>query len=109
MSAELSLAPTFCEASALSRPLCVDLDGTLVTSDTLSEELLLLLRQRPWFVLATPFWLLRGRARFKKLIAERVRLNPESLPYRRHLVDALRQTRAHGRKLVLATAADREV
>lgn len=109
MSVESTLATSFSEASARSRPLCVDLDGTLVSSDTLSEALLLLLRQRPWLALATPFWLLRGRARFKKLIAEHVRLNAESLPYRRQLVDALRQSRAQGRKLVLATAADRRV
>jgi 4-hydroxybenzoate polyprenyltransferase/phosphoserine phosphatase len=109
MSAELGFSSLFNESSALTRPLCVDLDGTLVSSDTLSEEMLLLLRQRPWLALLTPLWLLGGRARFKRSLASRVRLSPESLPYRRQLLDALRESRAHGRKLVLATAADRTV
>lgn len=109
MPVELGLASLFSEPSALARPLCVDLDGTLVSSDTLSEEVLLLLKQRPWLALVAPFWLLGGRARFKRLMAEHVHLDPESLPYRRQLVDALRESRAKGRRLVLATAADRQV
>jgi hypothetical protein len=109
MPVELGLASTFSEPSALARPLCVELDGTLVSSDTLSEEMLLLLKQRPWFALVAPFWLLAGRARYKRLLSEHVRLDPESLPNRRELVDALRESRARERKIVLATAADRQV
>ena len=35
------------EESALQRPLCVDLDGTLVNTDTLWECVLWLFRRRP--------------------------------------------------------------
>src|SRR5262249_52599238 len=63
----------------------------------------------PWIVLFAPFWLLGGRARFKRVIAENVRLDPASLPYRNELVDALRASRDRGRTLVLATAADRKI
>ena len=64
------------------RPLVVDLDGTLIATDTLWECLVVLLRQRPWDVARTPLWLLGGRASFKRRIAERVspRCGHASLP-----------------------------
>ncbi|HKQ71377.1 MAG TPA: UbiA family prenyltransferase [Polyangiaceae bacterium] len=93
----------------MSRPLCVDLDGTLVTTDTLWEGVMLLFRRRPWVVVVAPFWLLGGRARFKRAVAESAGINPASLPYRLDLLEALRASRARGRQLVLATAAHRTV
>ena len=51
---------------ALERPLCVDLDGTLVQSDTLADSLLLLVRTRPFDALKTPLWALRGKANLKR-------------------------------------------
>lgn len=111
MSAERasSLRSAFSDENALSRPLCVDLDGTLVTTDTLWEGVMVLFRQRPWTVLVAPFWLLGGRARFKRAIAENARLDPATLPYRSELLEALRASRERGRTLVLATAADRKI
>ena len=108
-SAEAVLTAAFCDESALSRPLCIDLDGSLITSDTLWESVLLLIRQKPWLMLLVPFWLFGGRARFKRAVARNAELDPTALPYRRDLVAALRATHARGRKLVLATAADRAV
>lgn len=39
------------------RPLCVDLDGTLLATDSLWESLVLLLRIAPLMCLALPYWL----------------------------------------------------
>jgi len=97
------------EESALSRPLCVDLDGTLVGTDTLWESLIVLLRKKPWLSVLVPFWLFSGRAGFKRSVASRVAFDPTSLPYREDLLIALRDSKSHGRKLVLVTAADRDV
>ena len=97
------------EASALARPLCVDLDGTLVGTDTLWESLLVLLRRKPWVALLVPVWLFSGRAAFKRAVAQRVTFDATSLPYREDLLSALHESKAHGRKLVLVTAADRDV
>lgn len=97
------------EENARSRPLCVDLDGTLVSTDTLWECVLWLFRRRPWLLLVAPFWLLGGRATFKQRVAERAVLDPAALPYREDLLQALRRLKQTGRKLVLATAADREI
>lgn len=96
-------------AGSMDRPLCVDLDGTLVSTDTLQEAVVLLLRRQPWTILFLPFWLLRGRAGFKRAISERVSLKAAALPYRRDLVDFLQAGADAGRRVVLATAADRDI
>ena len=62
-------------------PLCVDLDGTLIKSDTLFESVVLLARRAPWMLLLLPFWLLRGRSYFKQRISELVQIDPALLPY----------------------------
>jgi 4-hydroxybenzoate polyprenyltransferase len=104
-----AFADVFVEPSALARPLCVDLDGTLLCTDTLWESVILLLRQRPWLMFLAPFWLFRGRAHFKEAVAGHTALNVAHLPYRSELVEALRVAKGAGRKLVLATAADAQV
>jgi 4-hydroxybenzoate polyprenyltransferase len=93
-------------APALERPLCVDLDGTLVKSDTLVDSLLLLVRTRPLDALKTPLWALRGKANLKREVTARVTLNVEHLPYNRPLLEYLMAQRGEGRKLYLATGAD---
>lgn len=89
-----------------STPLAVDLDGTLIRSDTLHEAALRAFRERPLALLLMPFWLMRGKAFLKQKLAALSRLDPATLPYNPHLLDWLKTQRAHGRKLVLCTAAD---
>ncbi len=86
--------------------LCVDLDGTLLATDALWESLIVLLKARPWNLLLLPAWILRGKARFKREIASRTRLDPAPLPYREDVLEFLRQERRTGREIVLATASD---
>ncbi len=87
----------------------MDLDGTLIGTDTLWESVVLLFRKQPWLMFVAPFWLLSGRARFKRAVAGRVSLNAAALPYREDLVTALKESRERGRRLVLATAADHQI
>jgi phosphoserine phosphatase len=88
------------------RPLCVDLDGTLVKTDTLIDSLLVLLRTRPLLVFKLPGWLLHGKAAFKKYLSESITLDVARLPYNRQLLQFLRQEQARGRQIYLATGAD---
>ena len=44
----------------------MDLDGTLIHSDTLHEALLKVIRHKPYLLALIPFWLLQGKAKFKK-------------------------------------------
>lgn len=88
------------------RPLCVDLDGTLVKSDTLVDSLLALFRKRPILALALPGKLFQGKAAFKAFVTESVSLDVENLPYNRLLLQFLKEQHALGRPLYLATGAD---
>jgi 4-hydroxybenzoate polyprenyltransferase len=87
--------------------LVVDLDGTLVATDTLLEGALSVIRQRPWYLPRLGVWLCQGRAVLKSEVAARSGLDPAKLPYRREVVDHLRKEREGGRTIVLATAASR--
>ena len=95
-----------CSSTESSVPLCVDLDGTLVTSDTLLESLLTLARQDPWALLYLPIWMLGGRASFKQRVAEHVTPAAFRLPFRSDLIEHLEQQRRAGRTLILVTAAN---
>ena len=99
-----SLGPS--EQSASQRPLCVDLDGTLVKSDTLIDSLLALLRNRPALVFKLPGRALHGKAAFKALVTESVSLDLTHLPYNQTLLKFLQHEHANGRDLYLATGAD---
>jgi 4-hydroxybenzoate polyprenyltransferase/phosphoserine phosphatase len=88
------------------RPLCVDLDGTLVKSDTLVDSLLVLLRTRPLQVLRLPGMVLKGKAAFKAFVTTSVSLDVAHLPYNRTLLRYLEAERGRGRDLYLATGAD---
>jgi len=92
--------------AASMRPLCVDLDGTLVKSDTLVDSLLLLVRSHPLTAINAPIWALRGKAALKEKVASHVSLDVAQLPYNRPLLAYLREQHADGRKLYLATGAD---
>ncbi|MGD0627721.1 MAG: UbiA family prenyltransferase [Terracidiphilus sp.] len=88
------------------RPLCVDLDGTLVKSDTLVDSLLALARRHPAAMFKLPGRLLDGKAAFKAFVTESVSLDVAHLPYNRKLLQYLNQERALGRDIFLATGAD---
>jgi 4-hydroxybenzoate polyprenyltransferase len=87
----------------------VDLDYTLVRTDTLLESVAGCVRHAPGALLALPGWLLQGRAVLKARLAERVSLDPAGLPYNAPLLEHLRAEHARGRPLVLATAADHRI
>ena len=90
-------------------PLYVDLDGTLVRTDTLHESVLLLLRRHPLNLLRLFAWLLLGKAGFKRRLADAVRPAPAQLPYDERVLAFLRAEHARGRTLVLASAADARI
>ena len=87
-------------------PLCVDLDGTLVKSDTLVDSVLVIARQRPRGLLRIPGWIAQGKASFKRHVTAAVALDVEHLPYNHALLEWLRVEAGAGREIYLATAAD---
>jgi 4-hydroxybenzoate polyprenyltransferase len=98
--------PERADASSAGVPLCVDLDGTLIRCDLLFEGLARLAKEGLGPLLLAPFWLSKGKAGFKRELANRVALEPSSLPYDERLIGFLRRKKSRGRRLVLATASD---
>ena len=86
-------------------PLVVDLDGTLVRTDTLHELAIGVLRASPFDTLRIPLWLSRGKAVLKRRLSELAHVDPKSLPYNTELLEWLRSQKAAGRRRVLWPAA----
>lgn len=109
---DASSSPDSAEAQATAsapssgEPLCVDLDGTLVKSDTLLDSVVVLARQSPRSLLHFPMWIAQGKAAFKRNVSSIVALDVAHLPYNQPLLEVLRQQHAAGREIYLATGAD---
>jgi 4-hydroxybenzoate polyprenyltransferase len=93
-----------------SRPICVDLDGTLLRTDLLLETFIAAVRANPFVLILAPYWLLRdGKAALKAKLAGMVNLDVTLLPYHEPLLDLLREKKQAGHRLYLASAADRSL
>jgi 4-hydroxybenzoate polyprenyltransferase len=90
-------------------PLAVDLDGTLVTVDTLHEGLLRVLKLDFRNILRVVGHISNGRAAFKRIVAAHADFDPSLLPFNEDLLAYLRAEKARGRQLGLFTAADQSI
>ena len=91
-------------------PLIVDMDDTLLRTDTLLESALMLVALRPWEALRPAIWLWRGgRAGLKRQLAECVTLAADTLPVNEPVLAWLRDERSHGRVVHLVSAADQSI
>jgi 4-hydroxybenzoate polyprenyltransferase/phosphoserine phosphatase len=97
------------ENKSLIRAIVVDLDGTLVNSDLLVESLFIFLRKHPLHCFKLIVWLMRGKAYFKKQLADVVLPGVGALPYNKSLLAWLIQRKISGATLVLATASDKRI
>jgi len=94
----------------LDLPLVLDLDGTLVTVDTLHESFFLFLKRNWGAAWRTPLWTLKGRAVVKQRLASEVtEADVEAFPVNAELLAFSQREAERGREIVLATAADRAV
>lgn len=90
-------------------PLVVDLDGTLVRTDTAFELIAANLTRRPFGVFGALLAGLGSRAAMKRKLSAMGGLDAASLPLREDLVAWLVAQKAAGRKIHLVSAADQAV
>lgn len=90
-------------------PLYVDLDGTLLATDSLLESALHRIKRQPLDIFRIPGWLFAGRAHLKAELANDPTLEVSAWPYREPLLRRLQDEREQGRSLYLATGADRRI
>ncbi len=86
-------------------PLYVDLDGSLIYSDSFWESFIMLLRERPLSLLLSPLWILKGRAHFKRQVTDRVIPEARSFRYNKE-VEEYARSESERRKVILATGTD---
>lgn len=86
--------------------LVVDMDGTLVRSDTLHDAAVTLVGRDPAVLFQLPFWVGRGKTALKSEIANRCTLDPDGLPYDQDVLGLIREARAMGREVALVSASD---
>ena len=85
---------------------CVDLDGTLVRTNLLVEAIFILMRHSLLRTLKLPFWILRGKAYFKAIVARYANIDPALLPYNQDVIEYIGSCKADGRRIVLTTASN---
>ena len=89
-------------------PLFVDLDGTLLKTDILFEEILILLKRNIFYCLALLFWLARGRAYLKFQLSKRVDMPVESLPVNTEFLRYLHMQKKENRELILISGSNQK-
>lgn len=88
------------------RPLCVDLDGTLIDTDLLFESYVAFVRAKPLLAFMPILWLIFfGKAGLKARLVNQVKLDVAYLPYNSIVLAAIRMEKANGRQIVLVTAS----
>ena len=88
-------------------PLCVDLDGTLIKTDSLYELFLLLFKKNPLYCIIAISWLMKSKAHFKAEITKRVQLSAESLPYNEDVIEYIK-AQDPARKILLVTGSNKK-
>lgn len=97
------------DAPPPSVPLCVDLDGTLVFTDTLLELAVSAVKDSWLCIFLLPRWLIMGKAYLKRRVAEVGSLDVSTLPYNLAFLQWLKSQAESGRSIYLVTAADESI
>lgn len=91
--------------TALTPPLVVDLDGTLLRSDMLLETGMAFLRSNPTKLFRPLQWLLKGKIVLKEGLAQGCQIDVSVLPYDPVVIELIKAERLIGRRVILATAS----
>lgn len=91
------------------RPLIVDVDGTLLRSDSLQEAVAANLRHPFALIRASIVLMFRGKAAMKQVLAQTGRTDVSSLPFNTATLTLVQGRVASGGAVYLATGADQSV
>lgn len=87
------------------KPLCIDLDGTLIRTDCLFETLVGTIRENPATAFQVPGWFAQGRPKLKEELAKRYLPSLEKLPWNQDVIGFAKEQKEAGRKILLVTAS----
>lgn len=86
--------------------LCVDLDGTLIRSDSLWELILRALRHNPFYILLIPILLMKGKCLLKQRLSEKFGKFIKNLPFNSDVISYIVKRKKSGDKIWLVTACN---
>ncbi len=89
--------------------LFVDLDGTLIATDTLLESIVLLLKTYPLKIFLLILWVFKGKSYFKSKITQFNTVRADLLPYNEEVLNYIKEEKGKGRKIYLLTAANQMI
>ena len=87
-------------------PLVVDVDGTLIKTDLLHENVMQFAARHPLELWRLIPWLAKGKPHLKCELAERVPLDMATMPLRAEVVSLIEAAQAEGRPVYLASASE---
>lgn len=87
-------------------PICVDIDGTLIATNTLMETAIVAIKSHPLRIFVLCAALAKGKSHLKHLLGQYSQQEHLSFPYNHDVLKWLKAQRAQGRKLVLTSATD---
>jgi len=93
----------------LSTPLCVDVDGTLVRTNTLFEAALSAIKRKPSVIFELLSASFKGKSAVKHVIGTHAELSPGSFTYNKEFLSWLRTQHVNKRPLILTTASDKTI
>ncbi len=85
--------------------ICVDLDDTLLLSDSLLESILILLKRNPLNIFLVLMWMMKGISFFKNAVATHTQLDPEHLNYNSDVIKRIKEYKQQGYPIYLVTGA----
>lgn len=86
-------------------PLVVDMDGTLLRTDTLQEGLVAYVSQNPFRLFRVLGWIARGKMVLKERVSTHAPLDSATLPVNERVLEYVRHQRGTGRAALLVTGA----
>lgn len=88
-------------------PIVIDFDGTLIWDELSHQMFYDFCRRYPWKIFMLPFWLIRGVAYIKSIIAQQMPIDVKNLKYNKSVLDYIANHKGH--RFILATGADQKV
>lgn len=89
-------------------PLCVDLDGALISTNILHEAIIRFLKQNLLHIFLILYWIFKGgRSYLRQRVINRVTLEVSTLPYNLELLAWIKAQKQNSRKIVLVTSMDK--
>ena len=91
------------------KPLCVDLDHTLVKTDLLHETFINAAKKNPMIIFSAIFWLLKGRSYLKKKLFDLSDVDIDTLPLNQSVIDYCKDQEKLGRQIYLVSASSEKI